>query len=123
MIQTWPFLGLMGRGKMPKAEKLGQGSVGLRSRSTAGWLCCLERDTGLARVGRSQSRDRVAGSPDCSLQPSRAVPPPPRPCTALISVSTAQKHSILVVPLTHTQPLSEPGLVSVSREGADLGSK
>lgn len=31
-IQTWPFLGLLGYGTVPKAGALGQGEVGLRAK-------------------------------------------------------------------------------------------
>lgn len=33
MIQTWPFLGPMGCGTVPKAGELGQGKVGLRAKA------------------------------------------------------------------------------------------
>lgn len=35
VIQTWPFLGLLGCGTVAKAGELGQGKVGLRAK-----VCC-----------------------------------------------------------------------------------
>lgn len=93
-------------GKAPKATELIQGDVRLCSKSTAGWLCGLEQDTGPSGVGWSQSWDKVAGPPHLS--------PYVAGCETLQDPSVGCPSQERVRPVPQTLPHAEPGLAPIS---------